>query len=55
MLSNNKNAEREQGMESLLPRAAAVLLAALVVTAGASAAEAPKRGGTLTYMIPADA
>src|SRR5437660_6666893 len=38
------------------PRApAAGLLAALVLAAAASAAEVPKRGGTLTYMIPADA
>src|SRR2546428_9820785 len=40
----------------LVPRAAAAgLLAALVLAAAASAAEVPKRGGTLTYMIPADA
>src|SRR5882762_8422796 len=40
----------------LVPRAAAAgLLAALALAAAASAAEAPKRGGTLTYMIPADA
>jgi peptide/nickel transport system substrate-binding protein len=37
------------------PRAAAGLLIALALTAAASAAEIPKRGGTLTYMIPADA
>src|SRR6202049_4399623 len=36
------------------PRAAAGLLIALALTAAASAAEIPKRGGTLTYMIPAD-
>src|SRR5438067_7924599 len=35
--------------------AAAGLLAALALAAAASAEEAPKRGGTLTYMIPADA
>src|SRR5881394_872089 len=35
--------------------AAAGLLAALPLAAAASAEEAPKRGGTLTYMIPADA
>jgi peptide/nickel transport system substrate-binding protein len=35
--------------------AAAGLLAALALGAAASAEEAPKRGGTLTYMIPADA
>jgi peptide/nickel transport system substrate-binding protein len=57
MQTNKKNTERDKGMELLLPRAAAGLLAALVVTVtvGASAAELPKRGGTLTYMIPADA
>src|SRR5216684_9402606 len=55
MLTNKKNAEREQGMELMLPRAAAALLVGLVLTVGASAAEVPKRGGTLTYMIPADA
>src|SRR5437016_3919201 len=37
------------------PRAAAGLLAALALAAAATAAEVPKRGGTLTYMIPADA
>jgi len=38
------------------PRAAAAgLLAAFALAATASAAEVPKRGGTLTYMIPADA
>jgi peptide/nickel transport system substrate-binding protein len=38
------------------PRAAAAgLLAAFALAAAASAAEVPKRGGTLTYMIPADA
>jgi peptide/nickel transport system substrate-binding protein len=55
MLNNNKNAEREKGMGLLLPHTAAVLLAALMLTIGVSAAEVPKRGGTLTYMIPADA
>src|SRR2546428_374705 len=35
--------------------AAAGLLAALALTVAASAAEVPKRGGTLTFMIPADA
>jgi peptide/nickel transport system substrate-binding protein len=55
ILTDKKHAEREQGMGLLLPRIAAALLAALMLTAGASAAEVPKRGGTLTYMIPADA
>jgi peptide/nickel transport system substrate-binding protein len=35
--------------------AAAGLIAALALVGSVSAAEAPKRGGTLTYMIPADA
>src|SRR5437763_7684180 len=35
--------------------AAAGLLAALALAPAASAEETPKRGGTLTYMIPADA
>src|SRR6266566_7846385 len=40
----------------LVPRAAAAgFLAALALAAAAFAGEAPKRGGTLTYMIPADA
>jgi len=34
---------------------AAALGAALTTTAAASAAEPPRYGGTLTYMIPADA
>jgi peptide/nickel transport system substrate-binding protein len=55
ILTNKKNAEPEKGMGLLLPRAATALLAALVLTAGAAAAELPKRGGILTYMIPADA
>jgi peptide/nickel transport system substrate-binding protein len=55
ILTNKQNAEREKGMGLLLPRAATALLAALVLTAGAAAAELPKRGGILTYMIPADA
>src|SRR5260370_28732017 len=39
-----------------MPRAAAAgLLAAFAIAAAASAAETPKRDGTLTYMIPADA
>jgi peptide/nickel transport system substrate-binding protein len=37
------------------PRAAATLLATVALAAAASADEVPKRGGTLTYMIPADA
>jgi peptide/nickel transport system substrate-binding protein len=36
-------------------RFAAALIVALAIAAPPSAAEAPKRGGTLTYMIPADA
>src|SRR5947199_183364 len=32
-----------------------MLVAALLAPAQASASETPKRGGTLTYMIPADA
>src|SRR5689334_1956586 len=32
-----------------------IMLAALLATAPASASEEPRRGGTLTYMIPADA
>jgi peptide/nickel transport system substrate-binding protein len=42
-------------MEFLLRGAAAGLLAAFAVAGAATAAETPKRGGTLTYMIPADA
>src|SRR5436189_3583295 len=34
---------------------AAALTAVLAIAMPASGAEAPKRGGTLTYMIPADA
>src|SRR5437870_8976907 len=41
-------------MRSLL-RLSAALLTALLISASAIADEAPKRGGTLTYMIPADA
>src|SRR5437660_11590154 len=38
------------------PRAAAAgILAALALAAPGSAEETPKRGGTLTYMIPAEA
>src|SRR5256884_8629250 len=39
----------------LRPWLAAGLTALLVPASPASAAETPKRGGTLTYMIPADA
>jgi peptide/nickel transport system substrate-binding protein len=42
-------------MEFALRGAAAGLLAAFAVAGAAAAEEAPKRGGTLTYMIPADA
>ncbi|TMJ61316.1 MAG: hypothetical protein E6G81_04555, partial [Alphaproteobacteria bacterium] len=35
--------------------AAAALIAGLALAAPAAAEETPKRGGTLTYMIPADA
>src|ERR1700682_1703563 len=42
-------------MEFLLRGAAAGLLAAFAVAGAAAAEETPKRGGTLTYMIPADA
>src|SRR5204863_6564500 len=38
-----------------LRSAAAGLLAALALAPAASAEETPKRGGILTYMIPADA
>src|SRR5215831_8515918 len=41
-------------MKRTLGAAAMALLAAGVMTPG-TAADAPKRGGTLTYMIPADA
>src|SRR6195256_1227074 len=34
---------------------AAVLSALLAIAGPAAAAETPKRGGTLTYMVPADA
>ena len=46
MLNNNKNAEREKGMR-LLPRTAAAVLAALVVTVGASAAEVPEEASVV--------
>src|SRR5258705_10595826 len=42
-------------MKFALRAAAAGLLAALAFAPVASAEEAPKRGGVLTYMIPADA
>src|SRR5882757_2738931 len=42
-------------MEFALRGAAASLLTALALTGAAAAEEAPKRGGVLTYMIPADA
>jgi peptide/nickel transport system substrate-binding protein len=42
-------------MKLVLLRAAVGLLAALALAPAASAEEVPKRGGTLTYMIPADA
>ncbi|MBV9967570.1 MAG: hypothetical protein JO008_17965, partial [Alphaproteobacteria bacterium] len=39
----------------LLQRAAAGLAALLLAALPAAAQETPKRGGTLTYLIPADA
>jgi len=45
--------EREEDMGSL--RIAAALAVALSFAVPAGAGEAPKRGGTLTYLIPADA
>src|SRR4030088_785453 len=42
-------------MEFSLRGAATGLLAALAVAGAAAAEETPKRGGMLTYMIPADA
>src|SRR5436190_13012014 len=41
-------------MESRL-RLAAAIVAPLILAVSASAEETPKRGGTLTFMIPADA
>src|SRR5436305_14358998 len=46
--------EREDSMGPAARLAAAGLIAALSF-AGTAAAETPKRGGILTYMIPADA
>src|SRR5712692_120930 len=48
-------ANGEETMEFALRFAAAGLLAALALTTPAMAEETPKRGGTLTYVIPADA
>jgi peptide/nickel transport system substrate-binding protein len=42
-------------MRGLLRRCAAAVATALILSAPAFAAETPKYGGTLTYMIPADA
>src|SRR5205085_3408365 len=52
---NNKNAEQEGGMGLGFRGAAAALIATLALAAPAAAEDTPKRGGTLTYMIPADA
>src|SRR5947207_8330949 len=50
------DAEREDSMGSAARLAAAGLIAALSLAGTAApAAETPKRGGTLTYTIPADA
>src|SRR5256714_2439732 len=54
--ANNRDAEREGRMGLALRGLAAGLLTALTLVGGVAAAEeAPKRGGVLTYMIPADA
>src|SRR5713101_3284692 len=50
MAKGSKRLQWERGFAG-----AAGLLAALALAVAASAAEVPKRGGTLTYMIPADA
>jgi peptide/nickel transport system substrate-binding protein len=50
-----EHAGREERMGLALRRAVAGLLTALALAGVASAEEVPKRGGTLTYMIPADA
>jgi peptide/nickel transport system substrate-binding protein len=42
-------------MRFVLPQVTAAILAVLALAVPASAEETPKRGGTLTYMIPADA
>ena len=55
MQPNNKNTEPEGGMAFGFRGAAAALIAGLALAAPAAAEETPKRGGTLTYMIPADA
>src|SRR5438477_583745 len=43
-----------RGMLQFAPQFAAGLFAALALAMPAAAEETPKRGGTLTYMIPAD-
>jgi len=48
-------ANREETMELALRRAAAGLFAVLALAMPAAAEETPKRGGILTYVIPADA
>src|ERR1044071_2631270 len=47
--------EREDTMRSLVWLGVTALAAALAAAAPAAAEETPKYGGTLTYMIPADA
>src|SRR3981189_660721 len=42
-------------MEAVFRGAIAALIAGLALVPSAMAEETPKRGGTLTYMIPADA
>ncbi len=42
-------------MELVFRAAVAALIAGLAFASPAAAEETPKRGGTLTYMIPADA
>src|SRR5947209_6786961 len=44
-----------EGMGLVFRSAIAVLVAGLALASPAGAEETPKRGGTLTYMIPADA
>src|SRR5947207_12065514 len=46
---------REEAMGAGVPLCAAALSVVLALTSPAAAEETPKRGGTLTYMIPADA
>src|SRR3954470_19969684 len=52
---NNKTAEREGGMGLVFRGAIAALIAGGALAFPARGEETPKRGGTLTYMIPADA